>query len=74
MTREQFEASVDTYLKEVRAKLMLGWDQWRDRAASFSPERIFEEISAEAVDGVGWWFWAWLQTRQAKTMHTPPPR
>jgi len=73
MKKEEFERSVDAYLLEVRAKLMLGWEQWRDRAATFSHERILQEISEEAVDGLGWFFWAWLHIQRQRTTTAPLP-
>jgi hypothetical protein len=64
MTRKEFEASVDAYLLEVRAKLMKGWDQWRDsNAGTMSRAQILREIGDEAVDVFGWAFWLWLRAK-----------
>ena len=64
MTRSQFERCVDRYLLSIRAKLMLGWDQWEDRASALPTDRIMEEMSDEAVDILGWAFWLWLKSQR----------
>ena len=78
MTKKEFERAVDTYLLEVRAKLMRGWEQWRDsNAGNMSQARIVREIADEAVDVIGWSFWLWKSTQGARhvpTMSTPVPR
>lgn len=67
MTRRQFETAVDAYLLSVRAKLMKGWEQWRDsNAGRLTPDQIGAEIADEAVDVLGWAFWIWLRSK-------PPP-
>jgi len=76
MTKSEFESAVDSYLLEVRAKLMRGWEQWRDsNAGNMGPAQIMREISDETVDVLGWGFWLWLKLQRAgPTMTTPPPR
>jgi hypothetical protein len=75
MTEPEFDAFVDAYLLEVRRRLKIGWQEWRDRASAFSMDRIMSEIAEEGADVAGWGFWAWLAAQKAKPNgFTPPPR
>jgi hypothetical protein len=75
MTRKEFELQVDKYLLEVRAKLMLGWEKWRDsHAGNMSQARIVREIADESVDILGWAFWLWIRAQASPPFTTPPPR
>ncbi len=76
MDKAEFVREVDLFLLEVRAKLMRGWDQWRDsNAGSMTPDQIMGEVSDELVDVLGWSFWLWRRFRHARpALTTPPPR
>lgn len=64
MTKEEFTRAVDAYLAHVRAKLLRGWDLWRDNnAGSKSNDQLRAEIQDECADVVGWAFWIWLRAR-----------
>lgn len=64
MTRSEFEASVDQYLAEIRAKLLKGWEIYGGgNAVVMSTDEIKQEIREESVDVLGWAFFIWLSQR-----------
>lgn len=77
MTEAEFDQMLDAYLLEVRKKLKVGWEKWRDtNARNMSMDRLLQEVAEEAVDVVGWAFWIWAKTMKSHSASpfTPPPR